>query len=1048
MFSTRRKPVLVLSSLVFTLLLVLNACTSKSTEPKPGANYGADGTSAEYREPVTLSSKDGVLEVRLSAHEASYPLDTASKPVDGFLLFDYELIRGTASDGSKKGSDLYPAPTLHVEPGQRLIVHFDNDLQDLSIADFTDPAYAAVGDKIPLYPRMLTSSPLNLHTHGLHVSPDGDADNVLLEIPAGMGNVYDYAVPADMPHGLYWYHSHLHRLTTQHTYRGLAGMLEIGRPDGNLPIVTEKKLPIRTMALQYNWVFDRKGTGAHLDEPSRAKFVDTHVAPVGNQLADGTYEPLLTPVDFKDTTIGAQYFTNWVAGPGAPNPRRGANQFIPSNLQSFTSDSVSVPADPGLRDNERDVQFTVNGQFQPTLAVKPGQTEIWVLANISDYTSSALTLTETATGNHPKFAVVGQDGNPFPVVHPPVDGDGTTLVVPPGSRFAIAVTMPQKGDLVLEMAPQKGGEGETTNGVLYTNNGTDHPHAVLGTTNVDPSAISYVDGFFKYPSQKLLRAVPAEGSGVSVPFTDGQALNAYTSFVDTSVMTPAIDRQLVIKGGFSNDKASKDDPRAFTYEIADNTFPNIPLIQPRLNSVEEWQITNFNNDGHPMHIHVNDFQVMGITDPISGVSTGIQAWGEDNVAVPRALVDAQHQPLAPATTTLRTQFTDYAGTFVIHCHRLNHEDNGLMATVNVIPEVSTYAVTNPGSSGKPATVAMYDGNGDRLVSTVTPFASFDGTPTVAMADVNGDMILDLVVGTGAGPAAEVAAYSGAGPAPFTTELARFTPFGPDFHGGVNVAGADIDGNALADNIVVGAGPGIESQVKVFSSVLPAKKGTAPEVFSSFAPYPGSKAGVSVATGLVELTAGRPSIVTAPGPGEPARIKTFRFDLYKPTAAAQAAGKADAGNASQPTMTAEFLAFDEKYTGGVSLTTGWVAGPEGGAKSIVTSMLGDGGTVRVWSSGSRLDGAPSMYLESPDHHHSGMVTFRQTASFEPFGGQGVQVATTSTPFGADLLVSGPTGEVQKFDLRRAEPTATTLTPFLLTTIPAPSVTANAPSIGGR
>ena len=31
------------------------------------------------------------------------------------------------------------------------------------------------------------------------------------------------------------------------------------------------------------------------------------------------------------------------------------------------------------------MQFTVNGQFQPELKLNPGQTEIWVLANISDF---------------------------------------------------------------------------------------------------------------------------------------------------------------------------------------------------------------------------------------------------------------------------------------------------------------------------------------------------------------------------------------------------------------------------------------------------------------------------------------------------------------------------------------------------------------------------------------------------------------------------------------------------------------------------------------
>lgn len=79
---------------------------------------------------------------------------------------------------------------------------------------------------------------------------------------------------------------------------------------------------------------------------------------------------------------------------------------------------------------------------------------------------------------------------------------------------------------------------------------------------------------------------------------------------------------------------------------------------------------------------------------------------------------------------------------------------------------------------------------------------------------------------------------------------------------MTVAGADIDGNAMADNIIVGTGPGTESQVKVFSSTLPSEAGKAPDVFSTFTPYPGSQAGVTLATGMVEFESGRQSIVTA------------------------------------------------------------------------------------------------------------------------------------------------------------------------------------------
>ena len=107
----------------------------------------------------------------------------------------------------------------------------------------------------------MTSSPLNLHTHGAHISPKGNADNVLLHLPPGMSNTYTYDIPRNMPQGLYWYHSHLHGLTAAQVYTGLVGLLAVGRTDGNLPLVTEKSIPIRNMALQYNFLRPSRRSG-------------------------------------------------------------------------------------------------------------------------------------------------------------------------------------------------------------------------------------------------------------------------------------------------------------------------------------------------------------------------------------------------------------------------------------------------------------------------------------------------------------------------------------------------------------------------------------------------------------------------------------------------------------------------------------------------------------------------------------------------------------------------------------------------------------------
>ena len=967
----------------------------------------------EYREPVTLASKDGVLEVTLTAHQGHASLDTVAKPVENMLVFGYVLNRGTASDGQMSGDNLYPAPTLQVFPGETLIVHFENALSGLTIRDFFDPRYIAKGDEVPLYPEQLTSSPLNLHIHGVHISPKGNSDNVMLHIPAGMSNTYTYRIPKNMPQGAYWYHSHLHGLTTPHVYYGLAGLLAIGRTDGNLPLVTQHDIPIRNMVLQYNAVFDRSGGLSQLNNPNWPQWVSTKTPPEGDELAKGTYRPLLAPVNFAQSKKGTKYATVWFAGPLSIENFRGRFEFIPSNLQRFGAKpggpGGDVEADPSLPDYKRDVQFTVNGLFQPVIKSKPGQTEIWVLANVSDIAYMSVRLTETATGKHPKIAIVGQDGNPSPAVHHPVFEDGTRLVIPPATRYAIAVTMPAGGDLVLEMPPMGSGARTLSSpGVLYENDGSDNPPATPGTLSIVPSAVSYFDGFFVFPTQVLARAVPGEGRGNPVAFEEGQKLGAYATFDELSKLPPDFTRQLTISGGFLNDLASKADPKAFVYAFEGTAFPNVPLLQPRLNSVEEWTFINNNNDEHPIHIHVNDFQVTSYFDPTTGLKTGAEMWEVDNANVPAPTLGSGESTIQAGSLSLRTKFEDYTGLFVMHCHRLNHEDNGLMTLVNVIPAVSTYAVAVQGSPGHSAQVNVYDGNGDRLIATVTPFPRFEGSLSVAMGDVNDDNVLDLIVGAGENYAPMVVAYSGktmGDRAAFETELARFAAFDLSARGGVSVTATQIDGTT-ADNIIVGSGPGIPSEVRVFGTDLPASLGTAPGLFSTFNPYANDRSGVSVASGFVDFATGRNSIVTAPGPGTPTQVKVFSFSLMKPLHARpiDIADKKQCPGPKEAAVTAAFMPFGLGYSSGVSLATGWVTGSLGGAEAIIIGELSGPGTVKVYSSGSALEGGPKVYLQSAAH--TPIPTFAEIARFSPFDqASGVRVATTSTTVGADILVSG-------------------------------------------
>ena len=165
------------------------------------------------------------------------------------------------------------------------------------------------------------------------------------------------------------------------------------------------------------------------------------------------------------------------------------------------------------------------------------------------------------------------------------------------------MTIPAEGELILEM-PDLGktavnnGQYDLTKalsspGVMYTSNGTENPPAVLGRMSINPKYISYFDGFFIFPTQVLARAKAVEPGGVTTAFVEGQKIGAYTSYVDLSKAAPDLKRKILVNGGFINKLADKNDPKAFVYAFDGQAFPNTSLIQPRLNSIEEWNSVSY-----------------------------------------------------------------------------------------------------------------------------------------------------------------------------------------------------------------------------------------------------------------------------------------------------------------------------------------------------------------------------------------------------------------------------------------------------------------------
>jgi len=77
--------------------------------------------------------------------------------------------------------------------------------------------------KIQLHNRL--NQPTNLHYHGLHVSPEGNADNVFLSVQPGASQSYSFQIPDDHPAGLFYYHPHHHGTVSDQVFGGLGGAL-------------------------------------------------------------------------------------------------------------------------------------------------------------------------------------------------------------------------------------------------------------------------------------------------------------------------------------------------------------------------------------------------------------------------------------------------------------------------------------------------------------------------------------------------------------------------------------------------------------------------------------------------------------------------------------------------------------------------------------------------------------------------------------------------------------------------------------------------------
>jgi len=525
------------------------------------------------------------------------------------------------------------APVLRVKPGDLVELKLTDKL---SVQQGFPMAHAHAMNPCPAGQNLSYAgiASINLHYHGLNIPPVCGADDVLTTLiqPRNIAGrntsgpyipelTYRFRMPANEPPGLFWYHPHVHGVAQQHLLGGMTGVLIVEGMETFFPELS--RLRERVLVLR------------DMDKPDPA-------------------------------------------------------------------DNPDAPADePWKNVSINSVPVIYGSSLTPTLEMGPGERQFWRVANASADTHFVLQFQFNATGKTDgwqaqNMEVLARDGVPLTDDQGKVTGKKLNLrqiVLAPGARAEFIVTAPQagiaarfySGDYNKYLYPKSVGcaPGFPDSPCDNTDRNPSRTLANIATTAVPISPVAAVAWPLPQPAARLQRFVQLAGQ---------KADRSRTLFFSKD---PGDD------GNFFITVAGKT-PKAF--DMAGP--PDITVQGP---AIEDWTIENRDNESHVFHIHQTHFRVMEINGlPVNGNSEQMlrdtielgacRKWvdGIDPEDNPYGLDFPPSSPLndrrftgkncvQPATVKLRMDFRErnIAGTFVYHCHILEHEDHGMMAKIRL-----------------------------------------------------------------------------------------------------------------------------------------------------------------------------------------------------------------------------------------------------------------------------------------------------------------------------------------------------------------------------
>jgi bilirubin oxidase len=289
----------------------------------------------------------------------------------------------------------------------------------------------------------------------------------------------------------------------------------------------------------------------------------------------------------------------------------------------------SIPANTAMDwQNGREGNYVlVNGQYQPTLGINPGQSQRWRILNATNARYLRLALDQHT------FTLIGTDGG---LLAAPVPGLNEILLAP-AQRVDVIVT-----------AGLASGASAMLQSLPY-----DRGMMGMGMMGGGSSTFSLLSVVYSR-SASLPIAMPT----ALRPIEPLGAPTAYKHLVLSSEM--GMGMGMMGSGGMMQFLI---DGKSFDPARVDRTS--------RVNAVEQWTIENRSSMDHPFHLHGTQFQVVSRTRGGATIAEPTLAWRDVvNVGAFESVV----------FKVVQSQL----GKRMYHCHILEHEDQGMMGVLDVI----------------------------------------------------------------------------------------------------------------------------------------------------------------------------------------------------------------------------------------------------------------------------------------------------------------------------------------------------------------------------